>query len=302
MHQRSEDDAKDDVTSVASHCRLFVYLARDVPRAVVLRCGPSDWARLSCWQTDTDTFEHGQWIKARVYERRSDLSADGALFLAFVRQSGRTLIGPSDRDTWLALSRPPWFTALAYWLIGGTYHTGGYFPAPNTLWPSFGGDPPDDGTLPAWLEIAQGHPPYVDGTPNWTERTVWLNRLLRDGWRRLAARLTLTMALRSEADFGAYGGPHVVEYAVRDEAGAAVPLGRADWDHRGRLRHWQWPGSWQEIADFNEQAPAPAPAPEWAREWPVPPSDAMFGCSGEGPSPCPPQPPRLVQLTSRPRR
>ena len=298
MHQRSEDDA----TSVASPCRLFVYLARDVPQAVVLRRGPSAWARLSCWQTDSDTFEHGQWIKARVYERRSDISADGALFLAFVRQSGRALIGPSDRDTWLALSRPPWFTALAHWLIGGTYHTGGYFPAPNTLWPSFGGDPPDDGTLPAWLEIAQGHPPYVDGTPNWTERTVWFNRLIRDGWQRLVdaspetwahhnptVRLTLTMALRSEADFGAYGGPHVVDYAVRDEAsGAVVPLGRADWadwDHRsrlivakdGQLWHWQWPGAWQEIADFNDQTPAPAPAPDWAREWPAPPSDATFG-------------------------
>jgi hypothetical protein len=69
-------------------CLLFVYLAREAPVAVVLRRGPSDWARLSVWHTDADTFEHGQWIKGRVYERRSDVSADGSLFIAFVRQSG----------------------------------------------------------------------------------------------------------------------------------------------------------------------------------------------------------------------
>ena len=65
-------------------CRLFVYLARTAPVAAVLRRGPTDWARLSLWRTDTDTFEHGQWIKGRIYERRSDISSDGSLFAAFV--------------------------------------------------------------------------------------------------------------------------------------------------------------------------------------------------------------------------
>src|SRR4026207_1894230 len=69
-------------------CRLFVYLAREAPVGVVLRRGPSDWVRLSVWHTDTDSVEHGQWMKGRVYERRSDVSADGSLFVAFVRQSG----------------------------------------------------------------------------------------------------------------------------------------------------------------------------------------------------------------------
>ena len=58
-------------------CRLFVYLAREAPMAVVLRRGPTDWARLSLWHTDSDRVEHGQCLKGRVYERRSDLSADG---------------------------------------------------------------------------------------------------------------------------------------------------------------------------------------------------------------------------------
>ena len=124
-------------------CRLFVYLARTRPLAVVLRRGPSDWARLSLWHTDTDEFEHGQWIKGRVYERRSDVSADGSLFLAFVRQSG----GRAKSDTWLALSRPPFFSALAVWLVGGTYHTGGFFPDDESVWTGFNDAPPDEGSL-----------------------------------------------------------------------------------------------------------------------------------------------------------
>ena len=104
----------DNSAPVESPCRLFVDVAREAPVAVVLRRGPTDWARLSLWHTDTDTFEHGQWIKGRIYERRSDVSADGRLFVACVRQSGsrrseqpagvagarRVRAGAEAADTW----------------------------------------------------------------------------------------------------------------------------------------------------------------------------------------------------------
>jgi hypothetical protein len=64
-------------------CRLFVYLARDAPAGLVLRRGPSAWTRLSLWHTDSDTFLHGQWFRGRIYERRSDLSADGSLWVGW---------------------------------------------------------------------------------------------------------------------------------------------------------------------------------------------------------------------------
>src|SRR5215468_3926067 len=108
------------MTDSISPARLFVYLAREAPLAVVLRRGPSDWARLSLWHTDTDVIEHGQWLKGRVYERRSDISADGTLFVAFVRQSGGRPDAEIKADTWVAVSRPPYFTALALWAVGGT--------------------------------------------------------------------------------------------------------------------------------------------------------------------------------------
>ena len=277
--------------SAASPCRLFVYLAREAPVAAVLRRGPSAWARLSLWRTDTDAIEHGQWLKGRVYERRSDLSPDGALFVAFVRQSeGRTL---PNRDTWVAVSRPPWFTALAHWVVGGTYCAGGFFPDRRALWLPFAPGPPDEGSVPPWLEVGTDPAGYVDRTTNWPERTVWFNRLLRGGWRRVegatpetwerpapGGEATLAMTLRSEADFAAYGGPHVVEYAIRSgPTGEVVSIGQAtwaDWDQRGRLivardgRLWhrEGTGALREIADFNPQRPEPAPAPAWALEWP----------------------------------
>ena len=74
-----------------------MYLARESPRAVVLHRGSSGWARLSRWHTDTDTFEHGQWLAARVDARRGDVSPDGSLFVYFARTSGGA-IGLSPRS------------------------------------------------------------------------------------------------------------------------------------------------------------------------------------------------------------
>lgn len=281
------------LTDIASPCRLFVYLARETPFGVVLRRGPSDWVRLSLWHTETDEFEHGQWMKGRLYERRSDVSADGSLFVYFARRSS----GPSQegRDTWVAVSRPPWFTALALWFVGGTYHTGGFFPERHCLWTGFGAGTPDEGEVPPWLTPAPNLPPFVDRTNNWTDRTVWLNRLLRDNWERVmderpetwrrldpSEQRWLEMTIRSEADFAAYGGPFVVEYALLS-GDEIVPLGQAtwaDWDQRGRLVVakdgclWDVRSSGERelIADFNHQTPDPAPSPDWARVWPDPPA------------------------------
>jgi hypothetical protein len=269
-------------------CRLFVYLAREAPIGVVLRRGPSAWTRLSVWHTDADTFAHGQWLGGRVYERRSDVSADGSLFVYFARKSTNAY----PKDSWVAISRPPYFTALALWFVGGTYCTGGFFPDRRAVWLGFGSDPPDQGHLPSWLVPSTAVPPYIDRTNNWTERTVYINRLLRDGWVRVSQApaetwerryahqpLTLVMT-RTGFDFQAYGGPYIVEYAVRPEPGAElIHLGRgtwADWDQRGRLViaqqgrlfHCQADGSLRQLADFNQQCPERVSTPAQGYAWP----------------------------------
>ena len=285
----------DPASTGVAPCRLFVYLARDAPLGVVLRRGPTDWARLSVWHTDTDTVEHGQWIKGRVYERRSDVSPDGSLFTAFVRQSGGGRDAAAHRaDSWVAVSRPPYFTALAVWFVGGTYYTGGFFPGPQTLWLGFRETtPPDVGSVPDWLTITPPRDiPYIDGTSEWPERTVHFNRLLRDGWalvdtapyatlwtrRQPNGDATLEM-LHTFDDFTKFGGPYRVEYSVRRPDGTAHALGEAtwaDWDHQGRLtlarngrlQWWSEGAGVSDLADFTEQAPDPQPAPGWAHVWP----------------------------------
>jgi hypothetical protein len=279
---------------MTSFCRLFVYLAREAPVGVVLRRGPSEWARLSVWHTDNDTFEHGQWIKGRIYERRSDVSADGSLFAAFVRKSGWRSAHPKSADTWLAISRPPYFTALALWFIGGTYHTGGFFPERSSIWTGFMEHPPDIGSLPDWLNVtAPRDIPYIDRTADWTDRTVHFNRLLRDGWnlteaaeaetnwerRNLKDNMTLKMSHRFDT-FQRPGGPYVVTFQIRKEQdGSEIELGEAawaDWDQHGRLvlardgclHVWDPASGLRVIEDFNGQNPTPEPGPDWALHWP----------------------------------
>jgi hypothetical protein len=102
-------------------CSLYVLLAPKVRRAVILRRGPSKQVLLLTWDLRTDKLTPGQWFKGRVYERRCDLSPTGDLFLYFAASQK-----PPYR-TWTALSRPPYFTALALWPKGDTWGGGGLF-------------------------------------------------------------------------------------------------------------------------------------------------------------------------------
>ncbi len=271
----------------ATPCRLYVYLANDAPLAVVLRRGPSSWTRLSLWHIDDDTFDHGQWMKNRVYERRCDLSPDGSLFTYFAFGSSHDT--EPGKDSWVAISRPPWFSALALWFLGMTYYTGGFFVEQDRLWLGFESISPDRGFLPDNLSLTTDRPPHDDRTPNWTDRTVWLSRLLRGGWRPVpgAARETWerphpfenqTLLMTWPIRWGPHGEPDGIEYAV-STGGDLEPLGAAtwaDWDHRGRLliardgrlSSWDSSTGLVEIADFTNQTPNPEPAPSWATQWP----------------------------------
>jgi hypothetical protein len=268
-------------------CRLHVYLARDAPVGVVLRRGPSAWTRLTLWHTDTDTFQHGQWIYGRVFERRSDLSAEGSLFIAFIRGNSARLRPDQRADSWIAISRPPYFTALALWWVGGTYCTGGLFADRRSVWTGWQNGP-DRGRLPRWLKTVNALP-HIDRTNNWTDRTVFHNRLLRDGWQPLADHTTWERRHPQQPDTlvftelgwdaRAFGGPHTVDYLLRGADGLVKHLPRvtwADFDQRGRLivvqdgklLDWRSQDTWVALADFNTQAPDPRVAPAWATRWP----------------------------------
>jgi len=104
--------------------RLHLFFARDVPRAVILRQGPSKVYRMILWNTDNDIFEDGQWLRHKVYHERCSLSSDGKHFLYFA------INGKWDSETegsYTAISRPPYFTALALFPQGDTWGGGGVF-------------------------------------------------------------------------------------------------------------------------------------------------------------------------------
>ena len=101
--------------------RLSVLRARDGRSAVIFRRGPNRHVLMIRWWLASDTFETGQWLNGRVYPERSDLSHDGELIVYF---AGKWR-GP--HATWTAVSRPPYFTALALWPKGDTWGGGGRF-------------------------------------------------------------------------------------------------------------------------------------------------------------------------------
>jgi hypothetical protein len=277
-----------------SPCRLNVYLASEAPVAAILRRGPTDWVRLSLWHTDGDVIEHGQWFAGRVYERRCDLSPDGRLFAYFARKESARTMADIGVDSWIAVSRPPWLTALALWTIGSTWCTGAYFYDARTLFAAHIESPPDRGSLPSSLALTKT-PRYQDRTNDWTDRTVHFSRLLRDGWAPVPdasaanpwwerqspdERWTLVMMPRHDASFSDYGGRHTTDYALRDARdGSLTELGQAtwaDWDRRGRLAlardgrifAGSAPDGLIEIENFNGQRPAPEASPDAAKRWP----------------------------------
>jgi hypothetical protein len=228
-----------------------------------------------------------------VYERRCDLSPDGSLFVYFARKPSG---GPDvTADSWIAVSRPPWFTALTLWEIGTTYCAGGFFASSTSVWASGLDAAPDIGRLPGWMGQAPATElAYVDHSADWPDRTAHVNRLLRGGWnpapspedpgarwerQQRGGGPTLISVPSRAADFLTYGGRSVDEYALEVD-GELHALGEAtwaDWDQRGRLVMAQG-GSLCEldlttreartIASFNEQTPDPQPSPTWATMWP----------------------------------
>jgi hypothetical protein len=62
-------------------CWMFILLARQASVGVVIRRGPTEWWRVTRWDTLRDRFEGGQWFRGRMYPEKCDLSPDGKLFL-----------------------------------------------------------------------------------------------------------------------------------------------------------------------------------------------------------------------------
>ncbi len=135
-----------------------------------------------------DKIEPGQWLKGRIYERRCDLSPDGDLLIYFAAKWNTPL------QTWTAVSRTPYLTALALWPKGDAWGGGGVFMAPKTIGLNH---PTEDAPRLLDAKSAKWHPlgqekqtlPKDYKFQRWSEyagsgedNPILYHRATRDGW------------------------------------------------------------------------------------------------------------------------
>lgn len=282
-------------------CRLFPIFAREAPRVVIFRRGPTDWTQLILWHTDSDRFEFGQWFKGRVFERRADLSPDGTKLIYFARKmEQRTRADPEYTYSWTAISKPPYYTALALWPKGDSWCGGGLFEDNQTVFlnhaPMQAVPHPDH--VPQNLTVRPNQQARGEDEPIFSEH------LTRDGWEVqqewVIERAEPPIYFRTtQPDVRVKRNPsknYVLSMTRRldrfkyNETFEARSLdGRSlmdtnkvswlNWDQGGRLVFFKQGKlslaeevselSFQEkeLADFNPQKPESIRPPEWAAHW-----------------------------------
>lgn len=154
---------------------LYVLRAKRADKAVIFRRGPSKSVQLINWNLKNDTFEAGQWLKGRVYERRCDLSPDGNLLIYFAATYKEPL------RSWTAISKPPWFTALALWPKGDGWNGGGWFTGPYSI--HLNHFQPESAPHPDFVKGCRKFPIASHASHRGEDATVWDWVLERDGWK-----------------------------------------------------------------------------------------------------------------------
>jgi hypothetical protein len=206
--------------------KLFVIHALEAPIAVIFRRGPSKWYHLISWNTQTDEMQHGAWIKGHIHEDKCNLSFDGELLVYFVHKEGHH---PDNLpNSWTALSRPPWLTALALWPQGDTYYGGGRFTGQRKV---------------ALRPICKGWGDTCH--PDFPNTYVKIDQGIRPDVHR-------TADLVADAHWSGYDLQGRVIFTRGDKL---LRIDRPD-------------GVEKEVADFSDLTPDPQPSPKWARSFP----------------------------------
>ena len=271
--------------------RIFGIPAARAPIVAVLRRGPSDWSHVGRWDVAAGVYEPGAWIRANLYPQRCDLSPDGRWLCYFTLKGGaRWAAG----DTYVAISRLPWLTALAAWGTGGTWTRGLHFVDDPSVWQAGLPDEGDATPCRGRVGLAVTRPATfaVERRRGWTETADTPARAQTDVWDEArAARVTLekprpgapSMRLRVRGYHGAFRalgrGEIVYEVVEGDEVTLLEDVQWADWDAGGRLlvatragRLEARDGARTAVAapaqaDLAALTPAPAPPPAEAARW-----------------------------------
>jgi hypothetical protein len=156
--------------------RLHVLLARNAKIGLVIRRGPSKSVCTVMWNRRRNTFELGQWLRGRIYERRCDLSPDGKHFIYFA-MNGRW--ESQTKGAWTAISQVPYLKATDLFAKGDCWHGGGLFLSDREFWLNDG-----------YGHVELKRSSQLQRNPKWRPKdyfggeclTVYYNRLQRDGW------------------------------------------------------------------------------------------------------------------------
>ena len=160
-------------------------MACDARVGVVIRRGPSKSVATLLWDRRTDEFKMGQWLKGRIYERRSDLSPDGKHFIYFAMN------GKWDSETegsWTAISRAPFLKAIALYAKGDCWNGGGLWISNGKYWLNEGHLRGEHKVLQDTTKVIRD--PDYDPDEDYGGEClgVYYHRLLRDGWKLVERR------------------------------------------------------------------------------------------------------------------
>lgn len=268
-----------NVGKILPDCRLRFAFAPKANRGVIVRRGPSKWVRLILWDTNTDKFTPGQWLNGPI--RSFDLSPNGEHFIYFVSYHKTRAPG-----LWVALSKPPYLTALAMWPISDAW--GGFcsFIDQRKIYIEKGMHQP---SLELSPDFKLRKYSLTDGRYNqdWKmERDGWSATVPEDHptgwgkyyleWKKVSQKENLTLSRQNMKPSGTKP-----DFWLEGSAGKIklVNVERADFDPQGNLVLAKegsiYRASYEEnnrlvlneLANFNNQTPEELEAPSHAKRW-----------------------------------
>jgi hypothetical protein len=265
-------------------CRIDGVLAEEANQAVIFRRGPSIVCQMLLWDLNTDLVTPGQWMRARVYPKRCDVSQDGRYLVLAATKYGTSFPEDSDRfrrSGWTAVSRPPYFTALCLWFTGGAWGGGGFWRTNYAL------------TINRSTVLWEEHIPPSSmlsikllSLPPPEHEPLFTRRLLRRGWKGRCGSTFGSLTKRFQSGYLKYEWEGIRERwsAVDLDGKERLVLEPKEWhpqwldvDRRGRLIYghegclWAWDqfpnGKAEMIADLNGNKFEGIAPPDWATQW-----------------------------------
>ena len=269
--------------------RIYCLVATAAPVVAVFLRGPTRWFHVGRWDLTKQVYEPGAWLLGRLFPRRSDVSPDGQWLCYFARKPGATW---KHGETYIAISKLPWLTALYAFGTCGSWTRGYYFTEDGSC------DDPDKANLPipygikampimqfanerrrGWSEAPDSPPQQTNDT--WDEQRNVHMQKRQPGDSRV---LHLECLGCAGGEFGvnqAMDGFSIC-YSLEADGDLEVldDLQWADWDTAGRLLVATRCGKLQIRTLNNAQRfetvfeenlsllkPTPVPSPPWAQIW-----------------------------------